>query len=61
METLGLGMKLLRYDYIGGHGSRGYGRISISGLKLECVIGEPTMIDYRAGLHLRANDRGLVK
>lgn len=41
METLGLGMKLLRYDYIGGHGSRGYGRISISGLKLECVIGEP--------------------
>lgn len=35
------GMKLLKYDYLGGHGSRGYGRIAINGLTAEAVIGEP--------------------
>lgn len=34
------GMKLLRYDYIGGHGSRGYGRIKFNDLSAETVIGE---------------------
>ncbi len=34
------GFRLLQYDYIGGHGSRGYGRIEISGLDLCCVIGD---------------------
>ena len=34
------GMKLLEYDYIGGHGSRGYGKISFHDLGVECVIGE---------------------
>lgn len=27
METLGEGMKLMQYDYLGGSGSRGYGKI----------------------------------
>ena len=34
------GFRLLQYDYIGGHGSRGYGRIEISELDLCCVIGD---------------------
>lgn len=40
METLGEGMKLLQYDYLGGHGSRGYGKIAFSNLSVEVVIGE---------------------
>ena len=39
-ETIGQGMKLLTYDYIGGHGSRGYGRIAFSDLEVNCVTGE---------------------
>ena len=34
------GMLLLEYDYIGGHGSRGYGKIKINGLKVEAAIGD---------------------
>lgn len=34
------GLELLQYDYIGGHGSRGYGRIEISELDCYVVIGE---------------------
>lgn len=40
MKTLALGIKLLEYDYIGGHGSRGYGRVSISDINTTCVIGD---------------------
>lgn len=39
-ETIRDGLILLSYDYIGGSGSRGYGRIRFSDLKAECVIGE---------------------
>lgn len=34
------GLKLLEYDYLGGHGSRGYGKVQFSDLELEVVIGE---------------------
>jgi CRISPR-associated protein Csm3 len=34
---LGYGIALLEDDYLGGHGSRGYGRIEISELKVEYV------------------------
>lgn len=34
------GFDLLQYDYLGGHGSRGYGRIRIEDLDLNVVIGE---------------------
>lgn len=34
------GMKLLQYDYIGGHGSRGYGRIEFSEMDIDVVLGE---------------------
>ena len=39
-RTIGEGIRLLEYDYLGGHGSRGYGKISFSGLDVCCVIGE---------------------
>lgn len=34
------GLKLLIYDYLGGNGSRGYGKVKFDNLDLECVIGE---------------------
>lgn len=40
METIAEGLRLLQYDYIGGNGSRGYGRISVSDVKAETVIGQ---------------------
>lgn len=30
-------MQLLQYDYIGGHGSRGYGRVSFNNFRIEKV------------------------
>lgn len=39
-ETLKEGMKLLEYDYLGGHGSRGYGRICFKDLEINVVVGE---------------------
>lgn len=39
-ETIGEGMKLLTYDYLGGHGSRGYGRIRFTDIEVNCVTGE---------------------
>lgn len=40
METVALGLKLLSYDYIGGHGSRGYGRVTIDNINADCVVGD---------------------
>lgn len=34
------GMKLLQYDYLGGHGSRGYGKIKFSGLSAQVAAGD---------------------
>lgn len=34
------GLQLLEYDYLGGHGSRGYGKIHFEDVDLELVIGE---------------------
>lgn len=39
-ETLSQGLKLLQYDYIGGHGSRGYGKVKFNNLELKCVVGD---------------------
>ena len=39
IKTLSEGLKLLQYDYIGGNGSRGYGKIKFRGLEAETVIG----------------------
>ncbi len=37
LKTLAEGMKLLQYDYLGGHGSRGSGRISFENIEIETV------------------------
>lgn len=39
-ETISEGFKLMQYDYIGGSGSRGYGKIKITGVVLDVVVGE---------------------
>ena len=39
IAMLAEGMRLLEYDYLGGHGSRGYGKVKFSGLRLRPVIG----------------------
>lgn len=46
-EMLAEGMKLLQYDYLGGNGSRGYGKVCFKGLSAETVIGniEETVLE----------------
>lgn len=39
METLTEGMTLLQYDYLGGSGSRGYGKIKFKNIYADAVIG----------------------
>lgn len=39
METLAEGMKLLQYDYLGGNGSRGYGKVEFRNLEAEVAVG----------------------
>ncbi len=40
IELLSEGLRLLTYDYLGGHGSRGYGKVRFEGLKIEVASGE---------------------
>ena len=40
METLAEAMKLLQYDYLGGNGSRGYGKVKFYDLEAVVVIGK---------------------
>ena len=40
METLAQGLKLLQYDYLGGHGSRGYGKVRLCDLRADLVVGD---------------------
>ena len=37
MEVLAQGFRLLQLDYLGGHGSRGYGRVSFSDFFIERI------------------------
>ena len=39
-ETIRDGLILLSYDYLGGSGSRGYGRVKFSDIAVDCVIGD---------------------
>ncbi len=39
IALLAEGMKLLQYDYLGGHGSRGYGGVKFKELHLAPVVG----------------------
>lgn len=40
LKLLAEGMKLLQYDYLGGHGSRGYGKVKFTDLDASVVVGE---------------------
>ena len=40
LEILKEGFRLLQYDYLGGSGSRGYGRVKITDVYLDTVVGE---------------------
>lgn len=39
IKTLAEGLKLLQYDYLGGNGSRGYGKITFKNVKAKVVAG----------------------
>lgn len=39
MQTIAAGLKLLEYDYIGGHGSRGYGKLKINDISVKAAVG----------------------
>lgn len=39
-KTIRDGLRLLEYDYLGGNGSRGYGKVRFKNLELEVVIGD---------------------
>lgn len=47
IALLAEGFRLLQYDYIGGHGSRGYGKIRFTDLHAEVVVGgmEEALLD----------------
>ncbi len=40
MDLLAEAMQLLKYDYLGGSGSRGYGKVKFNNLSAEAVVGE---------------------
>ncbi|MDR1448071.1 MAG: type III-A CRISPR-associated RAMP protein Csm3 [Candidatus Ancillula sp.] len=40
LENLRLGIKLLEFDYLGGSGSRGYGRVEFKSLQAKVVLGK---------------------
>lgn len=40
MQTITDGLNLLQYDYLGGSGSRGYGKVAFSNLHAEVVVGQ---------------------
>lgn len=40
IKLLAEGMRLLQYDYLGGHGSRGYGKVRFEDLQADVVIGD---------------------
>lgn len=40
MNLLSEGMRLLEYDYLGGHGSRGYGKVKFQDIQADVVVGD---------------------
>ncbi|MHB1453890.1 MAG: type III-A CRISPR-associated RAMP protein Csm3 [Saccharofermentanales bacterium] len=40
IESIVLALKLLEMDYLGGHGTRGYGKVGFRDFNAECVLGE---------------------
>lgn len=48
MKVLGEGLELLGIDYLGGHGSRGYGRVSFKQITVEEVLSTTPTLDCKA-------------
>lgn len=48
MKVLGEGLELLEIDYLGGHGSRGYGRVSFTQITVEEVLSTTPALDCKA-------------
>ena len=40
MKLVQEGLMLLEYDYLGGNGSRGYGKVNFKDISVDCVVGE---------------------
>ena len=40
MRLVAEGLKLLQFDYLGGHGSRGYGKVKFNDVCADVVIGD---------------------
>lgn len=40
MKLVQEGLMLLEYDYLGGNGSRGYGKVYFKDISVDCVVGE---------------------
>jgi CRISPR-associated protein Csm3 len=40
IEIVAEGLKLIQYDYIGGSGSRGYGKVAFKNINADVVVGE---------------------
>lgn len=55
-DIIGNGMKLLQLDYLGGNGTRGYGKIKFIDLSVKHVFGESKEIDTE-GLLKKLNDK----
>ena len=54
MELLAAGLELLQMDYLGGHGSRGYGRVSLHDFAAACFsLGEEPVLDDEALGHIK--------
>ncbi len=51
MRLVAEGMKLLQYDYLGGHGSRGYGKVKFKDVCADVVVG-----DVDDGIMTEVND-----
>jgi len=59
-ENISTALKLLQLDYIGGSGTRGYGRLNINNLSLEAKLTEDKYDDLQEEIE-KANDRCPIK
>ncbi len=62
LTLLAEGMQMLKYDYLGGHGSRGYGKIRFKDVHAELVAGETddSIIDQINDFLKKINEGGLI-
>lgn len=54
------GLKLLQYDYIGGSGSRGYGKVEILNIESDVVVGEISDSELLEKIKIKLNDASAI-